>query len=80
MTYLDEIERLVRSSGMSWTLCFRKHEGAWQCVHMPRQRLSEADYGMLCARLRSAPAQTLTKAEIQKNRLRAHAASRDGTA
>ena len=78
MTYLNEIEALVRADGSAWKALFRRHKtGGWQCLLMPAQRLSEADYRILCARLSATDKPAATPHERLKIRLRAHAARVD---
>ncbi len=78
MTYLNEIEALVRADGSAWKALFRQHEaGGWMCILLPSQRLSEADYRILCARLSATDKPAATPHERLKNRLHAHAAQAD---
>ena len=77
MKYIDEIEALVRADGGAWHTRFRSHEGTWQCILMPAQRLSEADYRILCARLSASTKPTTSDQDRLRARLHAHAARVD---
>ena len=77
MTYIDEIEALVRADGAAWNTRFRRHEGAWQCILMPAQRLSEADYRILCARLSATAKPAISADQRMRNKLFAHVARAD---
>jgi hypothetical protein len=77
MTYINEIESRVRAAGGAWKAFFRQHEGAWQCVLMPAQRLSEADYRILCARLNASTKPITSDQDRLRTKLHAHALRAD---
>jgi hypothetical protein len=78
MTYLNEIEALVRADGGAWQSRFRQHEaGGWMCVLMPTQRLTNSDYRILCARFSATAKPAISADQRLRNKLYAHVARSD---
>lgn len=70
---LTKIESAVRSAGGIWTQYFRREGAEWQCILLPSERLTAAQYAALSRRFTPLP----TGVDKAKARARA-AAERNG--